>query len=119
MPQIKITFEESQIYFLESYKQYGFKDKSSMVREALKLFQKEIERKELEESADLYAEVYAEDADLQELTQSANRISSYEQFAADYETSEEMQKEAEAWLDWLSPPLSPTKASSSPPHSST
>ena len=49
MTQSKITFEESQIEFLQSYKQHGFKDKSSLVREALRKFQEDLERKELEE----------------------------------------------------------------------
>ena len=98
MPEVKITFDESQIKFLEAYKQYGFKDKSSLITEALKKFQEEIDRKELEESAELYAEIYAEDRKLQELTESAIRISSYDQFAKDYMNSEDMQKEAKKLL---------------------
>jgi hypothetical protein len=56
---------------LKNYKQYGFKDKSAMVRAALLQLQKEVERRSLELSAELYAEVYEEDTDLQELTETA------------------------------------------------
>jgi len=73
MTQSKITFEESQIEFLQSHKQYGFKDKSSLVREALRKFQEDLERKELEESAELYAEIYSDDGELKELTESATQ----------------------------------------------
>jgi len=41
------------------------------VREALKRFQEELKKRELETSAQLYAEVYTQDADLRELTDSA------------------------------------------------
>jgi hypothetical protein len=42
-----------------------------MVRAALLQLQKEVERRSLELSAELYAEVYEEDTDLQELTETA------------------------------------------------
>jgi len=71
MGQAKITFEPSQVEFLKAHKKYGFKDKSSLVREALKRFQEELKKRELETSAQLYAEVYTQDADLRELTDSA------------------------------------------------
>ena len=50
---------------------YGFKDKSSVIRKALKQFRKELERKSLEKSADLYAEIYEQDSELKKLTESA------------------------------------------------
>jgi Arc/MetJ-type ribon-helix-helix transcriptional regulator len=68
MVPIKVTLEQSQIDFLAQFKGLGFKDKSSLVRSALNQFQQEIEKQELERSADLYAEVYGEDEELQELT---------------------------------------------------
>lgn len=67
MRQAKFSLTFSLIDFLNSYKQYGFKDKSSMVRAALLKFKEELELRALRESADLYAELYEEDAELQEL----------------------------------------------------
>jgi len=71
MLQLKFTLEESQATFLNNFKLFGFKNKSSLVREALERFKTELEIKNLEESADLYAEVYADDSDLKEITESA------------------------------------------------
>lgn len=71
MQQAKFSLTESLLNFLKQYDQYGFKDKSSMVRAALQQFQEMIELEQLKESADLYAEIYAEDPDLAELTESA------------------------------------------------
>jgi Arc/MetJ-type ribon-helix-helix transcriptional regulator len=68
MVPTKITLEQSQIDFLAQFKDLGFKDKSSVVRLALNRLRAELEQQELERSADLYAEVYAEDVDLQKLT---------------------------------------------------
>jgi Arc/MetJ-type ribon-helix-helix transcriptional regulator len=68
MVPTKITLEQSQIDFLAQFKDLGFKDKSSVVRLAINRLRTEMEQQELERSADLYAEVYAEDMDLQELT---------------------------------------------------
>jgi Arc/MetJ-type ribon-helix-helix transcriptional regulator len=68
MVPTKVTLERSQIDFLAQFKDLGFKDKSSVVRLALNRLQQEMERQELERSADLYAEVYGEDEELQELT---------------------------------------------------
>jgi Arc/MetJ-type ribon-helix-helix transcriptional regulator len=68
MVPTKITLEQSQIDFLAQFKDLGFKDKSSVVRLALNRLRTELEQQELERSANLYAEVYAEDVELQELT---------------------------------------------------
>ena len=59
------------IGFLSNYKFYGFKDKSSMVRAALLRLKEEFELKTLRQSANLYAEIYEEESDLQELTEAA------------------------------------------------
>ena len=64
----KVTLEQTQIDFLAQFKDLGFKDKSSVVRLALHRLQQEMERQQLERSADLYAEVYGEDGELHELT---------------------------------------------------
>jgi Arc/MetJ-type ribon-helix-helix transcriptional regulator len=68
MVPTKVTLEQTQIDFLAQFKDLGFKDKSSVVRLALNRLQQEMERQDLERSADLYAEVYGEDEELQELT---------------------------------------------------
>ena len=71
MWQVKFSIEQNQIEFLDQYKAYGFKDKSTMVRTALDDLKRMIESRQLEKSAELYAEVYAQDKELQELTESA------------------------------------------------
>ncbi len=71
MPQAKFSLEETQIGFLNDHGKYGYRDKSSMVRAALRSLMKELELENLKESADLYAEVYSSDADLKKLTDSA------------------------------------------------
>ena len=68
MQQAKFSLTPPLIGFVGDYKLYGFKDKSSLVRAALLRMKEETERRALEQSADLYAELYAEDNDLQELT---------------------------------------------------
>jgi hypothetical protein len=71
MQQAKFSCQENQVEFLSNYKYYGFKDKSAMVRESLNLLRAKLEAQILRESADLYAEIYAEDSELKVLTDSA------------------------------------------------
>jgi len=71
MQQAKFSLTFSLMEFLNNYKAYGFKDKSSMVRAALLRLKEEFELKSLKQSADLYAEIYEEEDDLQELTETA------------------------------------------------
>ena len=71
MLQAKFSVEEAQARFLNNYKAYGFKDKSSMLRAAINHFKKEFELERLKKSADLYSEIYSEDKDLKELTEIA------------------------------------------------
>ncbi|MDR3553812.1 MAG: hypothetical protein P4L55_03570 [Syntrophobacteraceae bacterium] len=71
MRQVKFSIEETQIGFLNDHGKYGYKDKSSMVRAALRRLMKDLELESLKESADLYAELYKSDADLRTLTDSA------------------------------------------------
>jgi hypothetical protein len=63
--------EKSQIDFLARCKELGFKDKSSVVRLALDRLHQDILREKLEESADLYAELYVKDPEQQHLTEAA------------------------------------------------
>jgi hypothetical protein len=71
MQQAKFSVEQTQIDFLNNYRVYGFKDKSSMVRAALNRLKEELELQSLKRSADVYAEMYAEDPELKELTEAA------------------------------------------------
>ncbi len=71
MQQAKFSIEQNQIEFLNQYKAYGFKDKSTIVRTALQDLKRMLEYRQLEESAELYAEIYAQDQELQNLTESA------------------------------------------------
>ena len=69
--QAKFSVHEDQVAFLNDYRKFGFKDKSSMLREALNLLRRERELQQLRQSADLYAANYSEDEDLKALTASA------------------------------------------------
>ena len=71
MTQINLTIDEPQVNFLKNYEAYGFQNESSMIRAALNRLQEELELQSLRESADLYAEIYDKDEELQELTESA------------------------------------------------
>jgi Arc/MetJ-type ribon-helix-helix transcriptional regulator len=71
MIQSKFTLDQSQIDFLDQFKVRGFKDKSSIVRLALDRLYQELEQQELKKSAQLYAELYEEDEELQQLTDTA------------------------------------------------
>lgn len=71
MIQAKFSLEESHLLFLNQYKNYGFKDKSTVIRVALDRLQSELQRKKLKMSAELYAEIYDEDKEIKELTESA------------------------------------------------
>ena len=71
MLQAKFSVKESQARFLNRYQEYGFKDKSSMLRMAIDQLKNTLELEQLKQSADLYNEIYSEDEDLKELTKSA------------------------------------------------
>ena len=71
MHQVKISVSEKQIALLNKHNSYGFKDKSSLVRKALDNYIKELELQKLKQSADLYNEIYNQDSELKDLTDSA------------------------------------------------
>ena len=71
MQQAKISLDKDHIIFLNKYQEYGFKDKSSLVRSAIEEFIKSVEKQKLVKSAKLYAEIYKEDLELRDLTNSA------------------------------------------------
>lgn len=71
MVQAKFSLDDPHLVLLERCKVYGFKDKSAMVRAALDILLADLERKRLQESAELYAGLYETDEALQELTDAA------------------------------------------------
>jgi len=71
MQQAKFSLTPPLVEFLGDYHAYGFKDRSSMVRIALQRFREELELQSLKQSASLYAELYAQDEELHELTETA------------------------------------------------
>jgi Arc/MetJ-type ribon-helix-helix transcriptional regulator len=71
MPQAKITLSQSQIEFINRHEALGFPDRSALVREALNQMQARLAQERLAESARLYAEVYTEEEELQDLTEAA------------------------------------------------
>jgi len=71
MPQAKFSLSEAQIDFINRHQALGFPDRSALVRYALDQLRTQVAQERLRESARLYAEVYAEDQDLQDLTDAA------------------------------------------------
>ena len=71
MLQAKFSVEDAQSQFLNNFREYGFKDKSTMLRTAIEHFKNKLEIESLKKSADLYSEIYLEDDDLKELTETA------------------------------------------------
>ena len=71
MLQAKFSIGNEQAKFIENYKEYGFKDKSELVRKALSLLKKEIEENSLRQSAELYSEIYEEEQEIREMTEAA------------------------------------------------
>jgi Arc/MetJ-type ribon-helix-helix transcriptional regulator len=71
MVQNKFSFREKQAQFVGRYREFGFKDKSALVRAALDLLEKELEQEKLKASAVLYGEVFNEDRELRDLTEEA------------------------------------------------
>ena len=71
MQQAKFSVEEEQIAFLNSFKTYGFKDKSSLIRTAIDHLKNKLDLENLKKSAELYSEIYSEDENLKDLTETA------------------------------------------------
>jgi Arc/MetJ-type ribon-helix-helix transcriptional regulator len=71
MSQVQVSLTDGQAQFLNQFAALGYPDKSSLVRAAIDRFRHEVVRDRLRESAYLYAETYAEDRELQELTEQA------------------------------------------------
>jgi Arc/MetJ-type ribon-helix-helix transcriptional regulator len=71
MIQAKFSLDAAQIAFLEQHQTYGFKDKSEAVRFALQSLQQSLQQKHLEDSAELYAQLYEEDPEMRSLAETA------------------------------------------------
>jgi Arc/MetJ-type ribon-helix-helix transcriptional regulator len=69
MAQNMFSLDETHLQFLERFNQYGFKDKSELVRTALNRLRSELELQQLQESAQLYSKVYEDDLQTQGLTE--------------------------------------------------
>lgn len=69
--KLTLNIEETQLNFLLHHQNYSFKDEAEMIKFALQKLQSELEDKDLEESAQLYTEIYEKDAELKELTETA------------------------------------------------
>ena len=63
MKQAKFSLSSSQLKFLEQAQAYGFKDKSQAVRVALDRLMRDLRDRRLRESARIYTETLAEDAE--------------------------------------------------------
>lgn len=64
--------KDTEAQFINSFEEYGFESVSELLSKALALLKKEFDiRNDLVRSAELYAEIYQEDKDLQELTDAA------------------------------------------------
>jgi Arc/MetJ-type ribon-helix-helix transcriptional regulator len=71
MEQVKFTLHKAQLDFVKGHKTHGYKDRSSMVRAALDRLRASMDEKRLHESAALYAQEYASDSELEEITEQA------------------------------------------------
>lgn len=66
MIQAKFSITDGHREFLEQRGQYGFKDKSEVVRTALDHLRHELMRRQLADSADIYSEIYSGDEETKE-----------------------------------------------------
>jgi hypothetical protein len=71
MIQAKFSLRESHMQFIEKCSQYGFKDKSEVVRTAIDHLIAKLSQHQLCESAALYADVYEKDEETREWTDAA------------------------------------------------
>ena len=71
MTQIKVSLDDENADFVSNFRHYGYTSKSAIVDDALRRLHRELMNQTLLESAELYQQVYKEDLELQELTDSA------------------------------------------------
>jgi hypothetical protein len=65
----KFSLETAQVAFLAKYQRYGFKDKRAVVRFALQALEQNLAQKHLQESAELYAQLYGKDPTIKDLAE--------------------------------------------------
>ena len=68
MIQSKFSINEAQDRFINKHTDLGFKDKSAVVRQALDYLMERIEEERMRQGVDLYAAMYEQDEELQDLT---------------------------------------------------
>ena len=71
MSHLEVDLPPTLAEFVSNYENYGFSDKNSLIHTALLQLKEAYDLQSLQASATLYAEIYAEDKDLQELTEVA------------------------------------------------
>ena len=71
MTQIKVSLDDENADFVSNFRDYGYSSKSAIVDDAVRRLHRELMNQALLESAELYQQVYQEDLELQELTDSA------------------------------------------------
>jgi hypothetical protein len=71
MQKLSIDLEDAQLDFIYNCTNYGFKDKTALIKTAIDKLRRELEQKQLQRSADLYAQLYDSDQELKELTESS------------------------------------------------
>lgn len=68
----RIHIRDEQARFIDRFAEYGYHNSDEMVEMAIEMLQTELEqRRELERSAELYAEAYAFDEETKEWTEAA------------------------------------------------
>jgi len=72
MLQIKVNIQDkSLIEFVDQFSLLGYKDRSELTRAALECLRRKKEAESLETSASLYSQLYQQDKDIREMTESA------------------------------------------------
>jgi len=72
MVQSKITLTEELSDFLSFYKEFGYKNRSEMIREALEAMKQKLDEEKLTNSANLYSELYDDDDEAKEWIEDVN-----------------------------------------------
>lgn len=75
MPKEKrIRLDQQEEEFINHYAEFGFANPDEMIKKGLQLLKEELDRHaQLTQSADLYAELYDQDDELKEWTESATQ----------------------------------------------
>jgi Arc/MetJ-type ribon-helix-helix transcriptional regulator len=72
MVQSKITLTEELSDFLSFHKEFGYKNRSDMIREALEAMKQKLDEEKLTNSANLYSELYDDDDEAKEWIEDVN-----------------------------------------------